>query len=255
MIRSVNVISLDRTPERFTRFVERHPGLPVERVAAVDGLTLDRGALIGDGILRPENTWRMGALGCAMSHVRLWRRCAEGTDPIHVAEDDVLLREDFLTAAAAVLASLPAWDVVLWGHNFDWPVQIRPAAGLGVVIVQYDHQTLDPAAFRTPGPSPAALRLISATGTGCYSVSPAGAARMLRDCLPFGAEAAVYLDKHPIALTNTGIDIEMCRHYADWRAFVAFPALAASDNDQTRSTIRGHLGAIHDPRVANRAVT
>ena len=78
---------------------------------------------------------------------------------------------------------------------------------------------------------------------------------MLRDCLPFGSEPAVYLDKHPIALTNTGIDIEMCRHYADWTAFVAFPALAASDNDQTHSTIRGHLGAIHDPRIANRAVS
>ena len=255
MIRHLRLINLDRTPERLAAFRARHPDLPVERVPASDGERLDRAACVADGLITADNTYRPGALGCALSHIHLWRRCVAEGVASHVVEDDVTLRHDFLPAANAILSRLPNWDFVLWGHNLDWPVQVEAAPGLGVVILQYDHQTVEPGPFRAPGPIPAAMRLISATGTGCYSISPAGAERLLTACLPIGAAPARYLAKHPTALMNSGIDVEMSRHYADMNAYVAFPVLAITDNDQTASTIRGHLGAIHDPRAANRAVS
>jgi GR25 family glycosyltransferase involved in LPS biosynthesis len=254
MIHHLKLINLDRTPERLAAFRARHPDLPVERIAAADGARLDRDACVGDGLITADNLYRPGALGCALSHIHLWRRCVAEDAAFHVVEDDVTLRHDFMPAASAILASLGAWEIVLWGHNLDWPVQVEPAPGLGVVVLQYDHQTLDTEAFRAPGAIPAAMRLMSAAGTSCYSISPAGAAHLLRACLPIGAAPARYLAKQATTLLNSGIDVEMSRHYADMAAFVAFPALAVSENDQTGSTIRGHLSAIHDPRAANRAV-
>jgi glycosyl transferase family 25 len=249
----LRVINLARSPERMARFAAQNPGLAAERSPAVDGAAIDRAACIRDGIIAAANAYRPGALGCALSHIALWRQCAAGTEAFHVSEDDVVFRHDFSTVAAALLAGLPEWDIVLWAHNLDWPVQIEPAPGTGVVVVQYDHEATAPDKFRSGTTVPLLAPLVSAAGTPCYSVSPRGAARMLAGCLPIGNVSARYLHKLDTAWYNTGIDVELCRHYADWRAFVALPFLAMADNDQSASTIRGHLQALHDPRIANRA--
>lgn len=251
-IEPIRVINLDRTPERLTRFLERHPGLPVERFAAVDGATIDRNAGVRDGVIAVENDYHPGAIGVAMSHVKLWRQCAAGSAPFHIAEDDAILRRDFRSIAARLLDTLDAWDIVLWAHNLDWPVQVRLAQGVGVTVVQYDPETVDVTRFRSATVIPSLAPLSSAAGICCYSVSPAGAARMLADCLPIRSQDAQYLPK--TAWLNTGIDVEMSRHYAAWRAYIATPPIAISDNDQRASTIRGHLAAIHDPTIANRAL-
>jgi hypothetical protein len=157
--------------------------------------------------------------------------------------------------AAALLATLPAWDIVLWTNNFDWPVQLLPPA-LGAAVLQYDPAALDKQLdqFRALTAPPALMKLGSAAGTSCYSISPAGAARMLADCLPLGRISASYVPKPGYGWDNMGIDVEMSRHYAKWQAFLAVPPLAVTPNDQTTSTIRGHLAAMHDPAIANRAV-
>ncbi len=253
MIERIRIVNLERSPQRLAQFMEWHPGLPIERFPAVDGATLDRDACIRDGIIAADNRYIPGALGCAMSHINLWRQCAAGAEPFHVAEDDIVLRPDFLSVASTLLGTLDAWDIVLWTHNFDWPVQTRPAPGLGIVVVQYDYETVNQAQFRSGTVMPALLPLVTAAGTGCYSVSPRGAARMLADCLPVGHADASYLLKLGAGWDNTGIDVEMSRHYGDWLAYVALPPLAVSANSQVGSTIRGHFAAMHDPAIANRA--
>jgi GR25 family glycosyltransferase involved in LPS biosynthesis len=191
-----------------------------------------------------------------MSHIALWQECSVGSEPFHVVEDDVALRHDFQSVTSSLLDSLDDWDIVLWSHNFDWPMQICPAQGVGVVVVQYDHEAVDEAAvksFQRGTVKPMLAPLFSAAGVCCYSISPRGAARMLSDCLPIGCEAASYLVKTAVGWQNSAIDVEMSRHYAEWRAYVAFPPMAICDNDQSTSTIRGHLGAFHDPSIASRA--
>ena len=255
-IERIRVINLERSPERLTRFIERHPGLPVERFPAVDGAGLDRDACVKDGVITADNEYSPGAIGLAMSHIKLWRQCSAGSEPFHIAEDDAILRRDFESVAGTLLDTLDDWDIVLWGHNRDWPVHIRPAQGVGVVVVQYDHEAVDETSlnlFRSATVTPILTPLFSAAGTCCYSVSPRGATRMLADCLPIGRESAKYLAKTGADWYNTGIDVELSRHYAEWRAYVALPLVAVSDNDQSASTIRGHLSAMHDPAIANRA--
>jgi len=248
------VINLTRTPERWTRFVEQNPGIPAERWAAVDGAKLDRQVCIKDGIITAANEFTPGALGVAMSHLTLWRECTAGSEPYHIAEDDVVFRKDLPSMAQSVLEGLKHWDIVLWGHNLDWPVQVSLAPGTGVTAVQYDHEALALDRFQAARVVPMLAPLISAAGLLCYSISPQGAAHILSQCLPVGNEVATYLvkikDRHWL---NSGIDVELSRHYARLRAFIALPLLAVGKNDQTASTIRGHLAAIHDYRIANRA--
>jgi hypothetical protein len=249
------VVNLDRSPERLQQFARQNRHLVADRWPAVDGNRIDRDQVVREGYFKPENDYSPGALGCALSHIGLWLQCAAGTEPIHVVEDDMILREDIEQTAPALLASLgDDWDIVLWAHNLNWPLQIKPAPGIGVAALQYQHDLSPNEGFQAARTKPALLPLFSAAGTGCYSVSPSGAARILADCLPIGAVPAVYLEGLDKNWANSGIDVELCRHYTDWRAFVSVPFLAIGDNDQQLSTIRGHLDAMHDPAIANKAV-
>jgi GR25 family glycosyltransferase involved in LPS biosynthesis len=247
----LRVISLDRTPQRFEQFRIWNRGLDIVRIPAVEGSLLDRAELLRQGLITDGCRYSAGALGNALSHIRLWQECAAGDAPFHIAEDDVILRADFHAMSAALLQSLPEWDIVMWTHNLDWPVKLRPGPGFGAATMQYepgegaqDHDT-----FRNATVMPVLPRLYSAAGTGCYSVSPQGAARMLADCLPLSGKPASYSPRPDVAWQNGGIDVEMCRHYENWRAHVALPPLAFAPNDMEASTIRGHLAALHSAHI------
>ena len=190
-----------------------------------------------------RNAYIPGALGTALSHVTLWRECAKGAAPLHIAEDDVILRDDFWPRMASMLDTLAAWDIVLWGHNFDWPVMIAPAPGTGRAVLQYTEpgNTMDSLAFRASAAPSHLLPLHSAAGIGCYSITPAGAAHLLERCLPIGNAMAEYATRPGTGWENTGIDVEMSRHYAKQNAFLAMPPLALAQNDHETSTIRGNL--------------
>src|SRR5215471_5530834 len=97
----VRVINLDRAPARMQRFRDDNPGLTFERVAATDGGDLARDTLNRDGIITTENAYGTGALGNTLSHVALWRQCAEGAEVFHIAEDDAILHPHFAARAAA----------------------------------------------------------------------------------------------------------------------------------------------------------
>jgi GR25 family glycosyltransferase involved in LPS biosynthesis len=244
----LRVISLDRTPQRFEQFLALNPGISVSRFPACDGALLNVADCIRDGLVTERNAYIPGALGIARSHVTLWRECVAGGAPIHIAEDDVILREDFWPRVAAMLGALPAWDIVLWSHNFDWPVMVAPAPGTGRAVLQYlePGSAMDPFAFRFSAAPSYLLPLHSAAGIGCYSITPAGAAHLLARCLPIGTAMAEYATRPGTGWENTGIDVEMSRHYAGMAAFVAVPPLALAPNDQEASTIRGRLAALHD---------
>jgi GR25 family glycosyltransferase involved in LPS biosynthesis len=251
----LRIINLDRTPDRLAQFIARHPAVAIERFNAVDGAKIARADCICDGIITPDNLYRPGAIGLALSHITLWRQCAAGSQPFHVAEDDIILRADFAITATALLDTLSEWDIVLWTNNFDWPVKIRPAPGVGPVVMQYSPEEArrEFSLFPLATTRPILTRLVSAAGTGCYSISPRGAARILADCLPLGRISASYVAKPGFGWDNMGIDVEMSRHYDHWLAFLSLPPLAIAPNDQSSSTIRGHLAVMHDPAIANRA--
>ena len=103
----VLVVSLARHAHRRDRLAAQAPG--VQFVDAVDGATLKHAA----GLTRGE--W-----GCFLSHAGLWRRVAEGADPVAlILEDDANLRlpDQWPDILAAAGAAPPGWDVLYLGHN------------------------------------------------------------------------------------------------------------------------------------------
>jgi GR25 family glycosyltransferase involved in LPS biosynthesis len=236
------VINLDRTPDRLLAFARANAGLAYDRFPAIDGVQLGRDAAIAAGAIAPDNTYRPGAVGCAMSHIALWRECAAGAEPFCVAEDDAILRADFANAATRALEGIGDWDIVLWTWNFDMPLQLDLGGGLATA-----HLLQDLDAIRAPGAvdrfraarDPALLSpLRGASGTACYSVSPIGAARLLAASLPIGAQPIPAPLQPGVALANTGIDVELSRHYPQLRAFAAVPPLAVTLIDPAATTVQ-----------------
>ena len=145
----VYVISLDRSAERLSLFLERNSHLPdIVRARAVDGADLDRGNLVARGILAPDLDYTNAALGCAISHACIWQIASAKNAPLTVAEDDAIFRNDFAAAAEASMDALPEdWDFVLWGWNFNSVLCVDLLPGITPCVLVGD---VPPAVVETP---------------------------------------------------------------------------------------------------------
>jgi GR25 family glycosyltransferase involved in LPS biosynthesis len=239
----VVVINLDRDADRLAQFRADNAHLPqLERFAAFDGLAVDRDACIRQGLVTHDNRYTRPALGCALSHVALWRQCAAGCAPLTICEDDAVLHPHFLAGRARILAALPQdWDIVQWGWNLDWPMAMDLGSGMpnGIVKCPEAAPRPDLAAFRAGRLRFQAFPLRSSSGFACYTLSVAGAARLLARCLPLGAETPMMAEHPTTRWENSGVDVEASRHYPSMRAFVCVPPLAISPNVHALSSIRG----------------
>lgn len=240
---AVHVINLDRDPERLARFHRLNAHLPeVIRLPAVDGSTLDRRELEANGYILAGLRYSNGSLGCALSHIALWRQAIREQKPITVAEDDAVFAPDFITASGALLGMLPAdWDIVLWGWNFDALLWVEIPEGVSACRIEFNQNHLreNIEVFRTRKYGHAPLRLRHAFGNLCYSVSPAGARTLLDNCLPLG-DPLVKFPGYGVVIENKTFDSTMNRIYPQLKAYACMPPLAVSENrHETSHTRRG----------------
>ena len=117
----VHLINLDRDVERLNRFLEINKHLDkIIRPPAFEGKYLDRSQLEMAGYISPHLSYSDPVLGCAYSHIELWKKAVRERMIITICEDDAILAEHFSDASVEFLAKLPSdWDIVLWGWNFD----------------------------------------------------------------------------------------------------------------------------------------
>ena len=78
------------------------------------------------------------------------------------------------------------------------------------------------------------VKLHRCFGTLCYSVSPAGAAALLRACFPIRGEPVFFAGLNR-TLTEYGIDIAMSRAYPGMGAYVSIPPMALTPNINEQS--------------------
>lgn len=121
------VVSLRRAVDRRARVVERLAGLRFEFLDAVDKQDLDRDRLVREGAYDESRTRRayrhrhdmtLGAIGCALSHRKLYEEMvAEGWDRMVVLEDDVVPRVPEVGGVAEALRELPpTWELCYLGY-------------------------------------------------------------------------------------------------------------------------------------------
>jgi GR25 family glycosyltransferase involved in LPS biosynthesis len=236
----IRVISLQRTPERRERFSQFHAELDFEFFDAVDGVTVeaqDLGTLIEPGL-----RYTPGALGCALSHLALWEMAIRDRTPVTVIEDDAVLRGDFAAKTAEAMGRLPlGWDIVLWGWNFDSMLSLLAMPGISPCVMVFDQaqlrQSISP--FKASRNDVTLYRLDKCFGMCAYSISPAGARKYRAMCFPL-RDVQVRFPLLKAIQPNSGIDVALNNVYAETNAFVSFPPLAVTANQNATSTTLGN---------------
>jgi GR25 family glycosyltransferase involved in LPS biosynthesis len=122
----VNVINLKRRTDRLISFFQRNQKceVPFKVFEGIDGKTLEPSNKIQSLFSTGDFHYRRGIIGCAMSHIELWRRFL--IDPnVHylvVLEDDVVLTHRFSSKLMQILGSKVANDFdVLFLHFNPYP--------------------------------------------------------------------------------------------------------------------------------------
>lgn len=233
------VISLDKCPEKLAKFKKTNPFLKNLRVfPAFDGAKLNIDVLIADKTITKGLAYTEGALGCAYSHIRLWKYAAEELEYTTIIEDDAVLNKDFEKKSRETILSLPKdWDLIVWGWNFDCPMQFVLLDNISPAFCSFKQSDIDEniSHFQDLNLKILPFRLQFCFGTPCYSVSPKGAKKLLASLLPlrnFTLQLGDYMSP------NKGIDIALVSQYNNLLSYVSVPPLALTANKAQDSTTR-----------------
>jgi GR25 family glycosyltransferase involved in LPS biosynthesis len=237
----IYVVNLDRSEDRLREFRRVNSHMPgIQRFSAVDGATIDRGALVDANTISAELRYTNGALGCALSHIFFWEAAMAEKEEITVCEDDAIFHHRFLELAPRLIASLPSdWGLVMWGWNFDSILWLDLMPGISPCLATFDQDQMRKAAddYQRQNLSPFLFPLLRSYGTVCYTVSPTGAKRLLENGLPLRPFTLPFPTINP-QFPNNGIDIVMNSLYSSIHAYVSFPPLVITKNDHGVSTVR-----------------
>lgn len=221
------VINLERDAERLKDWRINNPYLchHAEIFPAVDGSCVRRTTLLEENLATYGglSNYTNNAIGCALSHLTLWRRVIELNESALILEDDTVC----MPGCWSDPVCFEEHDFVSWGYNFDMPLFFDIGCSLAQVL-------LSQATLRTyaaEGQSeiihePTLYRLHRQHGTPAYTISPRGARIMHDACFPISNNRHVSDRYGP----NLGIDCAMNRVYEHMNAHVAFPPTVITPN-------------------------
>ncbi|MBZ9822798.1 glycosyltransferase family 25 protein [Mesorhizobium sp. CA4] len=236
----VRVINLDRSLDRLAKFRTVNAHLKnVERFAGADGRSLDRGRLVEENIISQDLEYTAGSLGCAVSHIALWKEAVQRDQPITIAEDDAIFSRHFEVEMHSLVASVKAdWDFILWSASlrcYAW-LDALPG-GTGARLEFFSGEVMGNIQnFQEAQTEPRLLRARYLLGLVCYSISPRGARALLDWCLPI-RPMIVDFAGFGLRLSNTGIDCLMNGVMPSLKAYVCLPPLVIS-NEQPEESVR-----------------
>jgi glycosyl transferase, family 25 len=237
------VISLERTPERLEAFYATNGNRErIEHFPAVDGKTLDRRVLVEQELIEANLAgYTDGALGCALSHKRLWERAVETGEPVTILEDDAVLNHQFVRGADATASQSSDWDYLQWGWNFDAYLTFQLPGSFSTCVTRFNQTQMRQRIprFQQEDIAPGFHKLICAFGIPAYTVSPRGAEKLLDWCFPL-VPGEVFVPGLERSVPYDGIDTVMNSFFPEphVQAFVAFPPLVVTPNEQSISTIQ-----------------
>jgi len=237
------VISLKRTPQRLEQFMTQNQCQEkVEVFEAIDGREVTWASLEKFGIVRdPLQYYSSGALGSAASQHVLWQRANLLNETITIFEDDAILHQDFFEKTERIIRSTTAdWDFIQWGWNFNGPLEFQLPGNLSFCHSTFSQNSLRSKTdiFRQQDANPDLYRLHTSFGFMAYTISPAGARRLLKGCFPL-VEKPVHIPSARRDILAVALDIAAieCHRQKESKSHVCFPPLAISKNELENSTI------------------
>ena len=243
------VINLDRSTARMAAFEKANARfIRYTRFSAIEGATASRAALHAQGLLNEDVRYTDGAVGCAMSHIALWKQALESGRALTICEDDAVFNAGFTARSEALLQQLEGkFDLILWGWNFDSVLSYQFLPGVSICAARFDQNRLRAGLerFQQLQFLPSLYRLVRAFGLPAYTVSPQGAKLLLEKCLPL-RNMQVRFPGYDHLFQNNGIDIVMSAVYPEMRAYVSTPPLVATPNERSISTVQTEGAGLHE---------
>lgn len=231
-------ITLDRTLMRknIFEFINSSKLSDCSKFPAVDGQKLNRSDLVNDNSIAIDLEYNPAALGCAVSHIALWRYCAASNEPITIFEDDAICHKEFELKQNELITRLGTdWDYIVWGWNFDCLMQFDMVPGISYAQCNFIEKNIAEKwdEYAAAPIDPRLYRLNFSFGTPAYSLSPSGAKKLL-DALPI---RNFLLRVNELETKNKGIDIFLIKASQSLRSFVSVPPLVLTPNIKANSTI------------------
>ena len=165
------VINLARSTERRAHIMAElgKTGILYEIVTAVDGRELDLGdSQIVDPVFASRNQAHPGIIGCALSHLDVYRKILDdGPEIACVLEDDVLLPADLAALTDAIAPQMVGAEVVLLNFQSYEPCRVTRSGAVQL----YSSRLL-------------AHVVSQAHSTGGYLITREACARMVKNGLP-----------------------------------------------------------------------
>ena len=132
------VVSLARRPERLAAFQAHFAETGLSRCIDAEALVAFDGSQLEIEPLKPRiSAWNLANLnesrlrnivGCALSHLDVWRRIGEQTEPMIVFEDDARLASGIDSSlVASALNNLPHDADLVWLNHYNYAAR----AGVG----------------------------------------------------------------------------------------------------------------------------
>jgi GR25 family glycosyltransferase involved in LPS biosynthesis len=227
----IHLINLDRSTGRLAAFRERNAHVKnVVRSPAVDGLAADRAQLVKDGTIEADLPYPPGTLGCALSHIGMWRKAVAENRTLTVFEDDAVCTLNFAEETARVLSLLPAdWEFIKWGCNFDPAFVWLDFGYVKANLRFYDRRFQDEHdAFQREALAPMPIRMMHSFGNQAYTVTPSGARKLLETCVPLRDRHITFPGAGVVTRAVT-IDVTMCDAFPTMKAYLCLPPLVIQD--------------------------
>ncbi|TIV15960.1 MAG: glycosyltransferase family 25 protein, partial [Mesorhizobium sp.] len=172
-------------------------------------------------------------LGCALSHIDLWKRAVSENRTITVFEDDVRASFRFIEESAEIMSRAPTgWDMIQWGYIID-PSFLWLDFGLSKAKLEfYDRRYTNRTALFQSDKFPRSLiRIEHSFGLQAYTITPRGARILLEKCLPL-RHRLIPFPGTDVIIEDTGIDCAMCAAYGSMQGYICMPPLVIVDDEQ-----------------------
>ena len=185
----IYVISLERSPDRKQTF-DSYNSKYIDNYIyyeAVDGSQLDISKLDKSVYDKKSTGYSNGAIGVALSHLKLWEKCIELNKPIIIMEDDVIVSRDFNKHLNNVLNMLPEdYDILQLSYNFNSVLCYKNTIyeNCNSIFGKKKMTNYDIENFRKDKIYPTIAKLNYSFGLASYIISPKGARMLKATCFP-----------------------------------------------------------------------
>ena len=229
----VNRVGRDDRRRRFLGWNGGH-GVDWRWQAAVEPDQVDRSDL---GVFAPGLECPAPVAATALSHRRQWQACVDEGMPRLVFEDDACLRHGGAVVLDKALKGLTVADLVLFGCNTDADLVVELPDRLFAQVGFGNAAHAQPGYFDAFSslcpqlPPPPMYRSYLLWGLLAYAVSPAGAARLLRECFPLRqAEVDLFRDGRRRSGAALDFQLNAALQRGAITALLCFPPVVVGPN-------------------------